>query len=259
MAELQSPYGWPSVVALFHLKNSLAYFGRSDKNDFIIPKGPSSFGFLMKTDSGVVMNTYQSVYVQVNNEPVRQILMKSDRDAEGPTMASYKSLQWHIIERGSNYYLRVKDTLSEYRTNLTTISAYPINEDYRILAKAIDTDNPSDSISYTNILGLNIVRPIAALLEFTWNDEIYRLTALDNDSSSYFVMVHDRTSGISTYGGGRYLYPEKNSRSGVVVLDFNKLINPPCVFTPYATCPLPPKVNHLPFEIKAGEKNMHLY
>ena len=106
---------------------------------------------------------------------------------------------------------------------------------------------------------MDISKKIDAVIEFEWEGNQHTLTAVENDESSYMIMVHDQTTGLETYGGGRYMYPNKADASGKVTLDFNKLINPPCVFTPFATCPLPPKSNHLPFEIKAGEKDLHLY
>jgi len=73
------------------------------------------------------------------------------------------------------------------------------------------------------------------------------------------LIFSDETTGESTYGGGRYLYPLKANDEGITYLDFNKSINPPCVFTPYATCPLPPDGNHIDIAIVAGEKMLKLY
>ena len=259
LQSLKSPFGWPSVIGLFHLRNTIGYFGRSDTNDFIIPNGPSSFGFLMKTDTGVIMNAYQSVRVKVNGEIVRRVEMLNDKDPEGPTLATYKSFQWHIIDRNGAYYLRMKDSLSQYRQALDEIPYYPINSKFKVEGMLIEPSVGQDSISYKNILGMTISNRVAGIVKFTWNQKEYELTALHNDELTYFIMVHDGTTGFETYGGGRYLYPAKADETGIVILDFNKLINPPCVFTPYATCPLPPKSNHLPFKIEAGEKDLHLY
>jgi uncharacterized protein (DUF1684 family) len=68
-----------------------------------------------------------------------------------------------------------------------------------------------------------------------------------------FFIFRDQTSGKETYGAGRFLYSAL-PREGTVVLDFNKAYNPPCAFTPYATCPLPPKENRLAVRVEAGEK-----
>jgi len=262
LAELKAPYGWPSVIGLYHLKVSYSFFGRADTNEFIIASenAPSSVGHLEKTDTAIIMRNYQSIHVMVDGERVRTTVMKTDKEQGGPTIASYRNFQWHIIERDDQYYLRMKDTLSSYRSNLTEIPYFPINEEYKITASVIeDRGERPDSIRYENVLGQEIAREVAAYLSFVFDEVEHELVAFDNDDQSYFVLLNDRTTSGSTYGGGRYLYPKKASSDGLVSLDFNKLINPPCVFTPYATCPLPPKYNHLPFEIQAGEKELHLY
>lgn len=257
--ELKAPYGWPSVTGLFHLRNTYGYFGRSDQNDFIIPNGPSSFGILKKTDTAIVMTTYQSVPVMIDSQIVRKAVLYSDRHPKGPTIASYQSIQWHVIERDSQFYLRVKDTLSPYRQALEPLPYFPIDRKYVIKALKTEHSSRPKTITYKNVLGMEITNPVAAYLSFEWEGKNYELTALENDEQTYFVMVHDATTGNDTYGGGRYLYPEKANEAGEVTLDFNKLFNPPCVFTPYATCPIPPESNHLPFPIHAGEKVIHLY
>lgn len=257
--ELKDPYGWPSVIGLFPIKVSYSYFGRSEGNEFLIPNGPSSFGFLQKTDSTILMKIYKNVPVFVDSQRVREVVMKSDLHPDGPTIASHKSLQWHIIERDSQPFLRVKDSLSSYRSALVSVPYFPVNKEEVIEAKVIQSGDRPTQITYQNILGQNIERKVAAYLSFEKDGQTHEIVAFENDETSYFVMIKDNTSANSTYGGGRYLYPEKENKEGFVILDFNKLINPPCVFTPFATCPLPPKSNHLPFDILAGEKEMHLY
>ena len=153
----------------------------------------------------------------------------------------------------------MKDTLSPYRQALTTIPSYPLDESFKVSARKIAFNGKEDTVSYRNILDMTITNPVAAYLSFEWQGEEYTLTALEDDDETYFVMINDLTTGEETYGGGRYLYPDRVDSSGVTILDFNKLINPPCVFTPYATCPLPPEENTLPFAIRAGEMNLKLY
>jgi uncharacterized protein (DUF1684 family) len=258
--KLKAPDGWPSVVGLFYLKNTMSYFGKNDSNDLVLPKtAPSSFGRIMKTDSAFYMLPYYSLRVQVNGDTSSdKVRMLSDREVGGPTIASWQSLQWHIIEREDKAYLRVKDTLSAYRTALSSIPYFPVDSDYKVTATFIKADS-TERVRYKNVLQMELNDPIAGYLEFTLAGKPYRLIALNNDELSYFVIFADETTGESTYGGGRYLYPLKADDSGTTILDFNKAENPPCVFTPYATCPLPPKENHLPLKITAGEKMIKLY
>ncbi|MFW6103424.1 MAG: DUF1684 domain-containing protein [Bacteroidota bacterium] len=75
---------------------------------------------------------------------------------------------------------------------------------------------------------------------------------------SLFLVFGDETNAEETYGGGRFLVAESPDETNNTPIDFNKAYNPPCAFTPYATCPLPPKQNVLPFKVKAGEKGPDL-
>jgi uncharacterized protein len=259
LAELKSPYGWPSVVGLFELKNPVTHLGRNESNDFILPDtAPDHLGILTQTDSGIYLNISDNLDVTVEGNSVKNLRMLSDKEDNGPTMASWKSFQWHIIQREDKAYLRVKDTLSQYRSELQLIPYFPTNSDFMLNARFVAAE-AEDSVTYHNVLDMTLHDPIAGYIEFDLNGASHRLTALNNDSSSYFVIFADLTTGTSTYGGGRYLYPQKADSDGFITLDFNRSINPPCVFTPYATCPLPPKENYLDIEIVAGEKMLKLY
>ena len=259
LAELKDPYGWPSVVGLFWLRNTLSYFGSSGTNDFMIANAPSSFGHIEKTDTSLIQKAFKNKDVYVDGVITHVAPLNTDMHPDGPTLSTFGSLQWYVLERGDRYYLRVKDTLSKTRQALHDIPYFPIDEAYRVEAKVIDKPNLSDTITYKNILDQEISSTVAAYLSFTLMGQEYSLAALDNDEETYFIMISDLTSGLTTYGGGRYLYPQKADKEGRVILDFNKLINPPCVFTAHATCPFPPKQNHLPIAMNVGEKELHLY
>ncbi len=259
LAELKEPFGWPSVVGLFWLRNTISYYGSESTNDFMIKNAPSSFGHMLKTDTGMVIKSFRNKRVLVDGEPIQIAPLRSDQHEDGPSICSFENLQWYILERGDRYYLRVKDTLSPYRTALKDIPYFPIDERYRVEAKVMDADDLPLSLSYKNVLDQEISNPVAAYLTFDWEGQRQVIAAFENDDETYHVMIYDQTSGDSSYGGGRYLYPKLADSSGVVILDFNKLENPPCVFTPHATCPFPPDMNRLPFDIRAGEMTMHLY
>ncbi len=257
--ELKAPYGWPSVVGLYWIRNSMAYFGHQEGNDFILPEtAPSGFGRIMDYDTAYYMIAHYSLRVQLDGETVTKVRMLTDQEEGGPSEASWRSLRWHIIERQDKAYLRVKDSLSQYRANLTEIPYFSINPNFRVDAKFTPADT-SDRVNYENIIGMSFSDSFAGYLDFQLLGKEYRLKALENDDNSYFVIFSDETTDHSTYGGGRYIYPLKADENGMTTLDFNKAINPPCVFTPYATCPLPPEENFLPVEIVAGEKMIKLY
>ena len=259
LKEIKGPYAWPSVVGLYPLDKSLIYFGKSPSNEILLQgPAPSSFGSLQIYEDSVVMDSYKNLSVHVNGIPKARARLLTDMDEEGPTKASYKSLEWYIIKRQDKHFLRVKDTMSTFRTNLSSIPYFDIDETYKVKAQFIAADS-NDRITYKNILGMDFNVSYAGTLEFTINGQKQSLRALHSDDDTYFVIFSDMTTGEETYGGGRYLYPKKADEFGETWLDFNTAINPPCVFTPYATCPLPPKGNHLDIRVAAGEKYLKLF
>ena len=105
-----------------------------------------------------------------------------------------------------------------------------------------------------NQVGMQIETPLEGILTFSYKGEQYTLHALNGGKEDLFVIIADATTDVETYGGGRYMYPKRADENGKVILDFNRAQNPPCVFTDFATCPLPPAENVLSFSVLAGEK-----
>ncbi|HVE56713.1 MAG TPA: DUF1684 domain-containing protein, partial [Pyrinomonadaceae bacterium] len=129
----------------------------------------------------------------------------------------------------------------------------PVDKDYKIKAKFEAFDVPKE-VLIPNVLGGNFKMKSPGILRFKLNGKKYALEpVLEEGSDKLFIIFRDATSRAETYGAGRFLYAEK-AENGKVILDFNKAENPPCAFTSFATCPLPPPQNRLEVEIKAGEK-----
>jgi uncharacterized protein (DUF1684 family) len=105
-----------------------------------------------------------------------------------------------------------------------------------------------------NILGQMDREKSPGAIVFERNGKTYKIDAVDEGGDDLFLIIADETTGDKTYGGGRFLYVKKPDSTGTIDLDFNKAYNPPCVFTRYATCPLPPEQNYLKLKIDAGEK-----
>ena len=107
----------------------------------------------------------------------------------------------------------------------------------------------------TNVLGMESAETSPGAVVFEVDGHGYRLDAItEKGEPKLFVIIADKTSGKGTYPAGRYLYVDPPGSSGEMVIDFNKAYSPPCAFTKFATCPLPPRQNRLPFPIEAGEK-----
>ena len=140
---------------------------------------------------------------------------------------------------------------------LDHIPSYPINPDYVVEAKLAPFGETRTITVNTPIDGYIQNYDCPGELHFRLNGEKLKLLPFSS-GNGYFIIIADETSGMETYGAGRFMYSTPDS-TGRIVLDFNKAYNPPCAFTPFATCPMPPRENFLPVKIEAGEKNIHLY
>jgi uncharacterized protein (DUF1684 family) len=155
-----------------------------------------------------------------------------------------------LIERGGRYAIRLKDNKSRLREEFRGLRWFPVREPYRVAARFVPYEK-SRTIPIASIIGYTDQEPSPGYAEFTLGGQSLRLDAVVEDDELFFIF-RDRTAAKETYGAGRFLHAAM-PRDGKVELDFNKAYNPPCAFTPYATCPLPPKQNYLPVRIEAGE------
>jgi len=179
--------------------------------------------------------------------------MKPDTSGD-PTMLLSGSVKFYLIERGGKLAVRIKDSESEARKHFTGIDHYPVDPKWRIEAR-FEKYDPPKQIPITNVLGQTEPQPCPGALVFEVDGKSYRLEPiLEGDDPDFFIIFADTTNRTTTYGAGRFLYATPPGPDGKVIVDFNKAYNPPCVFSPFATCPLPPKQNKLPIAIEAGEK-----
>jgi uncharacterized protein (DUF1684 family) len=189
----------------------------------------------------------------IDNKPVAgQVQLADDTADKGPTIVQMGTVRFQIIKRGDRFGVRVKDANAETRTHFKGIEMYPLNPEWRVEAR-LDPYDPPKKIPITDITGMTSEQEVPGALVFNIEGKEYRLDPLA-EGDEYFVIFRDETSKNETYPAGRYLYAKKADANGVTTLDFNKSYNPPCAFTPYATCPLPPLQNRLATRVEAGEK-----
>jgi len=251
---LTSPNGWLTLVGLYWLKEGINTMGSAATNSIILPNNaPKHLGSIeLLTDSLYFRNLSRAT--QVNEAKFKEGQIFSDGDGEISTI-NYKSLFAYVIKRGPKYGLRLRDTSVAERYSLKKIPSFPINESWKKKARYIKPPKGT-TIPITNAVGVTEENPVLGYLEFDHNNKTHRLTAIYGGPLQYFLIIADKTTSDQTYGGGRFIYVNKPDAEGYITIDFNKAYNPPCVFTDFATCPLPPKENILPFRIEAGEKNM---
>jgi uncharacterized protein (DUF1684 family) len=251
-ARLKADDGWLTVAGLFWLKDGDNTAGTAPECDIVLPAGsvPAHLGVFRFHDGKTSFHAAEGATVAVNGKPAETAELKTDSDKDGPDVVAVNALTMFVIQRGDKYGIRMKDRNSEYRRNFTGLHWYPVRPEYRVTARFVAYPEPKN-IPIANILGQTEPTPSPGYLVFTLNGVEVRLDpVLEGDS--LFLIFRDKTAGKTTYGAGRFLNTDM-PKNGTVVLDFNQAYNPPCAFTPYATCPLPPTQNRLPVAIEAGE------
>ena len=256
LASLTKEDGWLTLVGLFWLDKDENKFGSDPKNPIVLPKdkAPGVAGSMSLQKGQVLLTVRPGVEMTADNKPVTTLELKADTDDNGPTILKLNSLLINVIKRGDRVGVRVKDTESRTRREFKGLEYYPIDAKWRVEAR-FEPYEPAKAIPITNVLGMTDDETSPGALAFEIGGKTYRIDPiLEKGETDLFVMIADETTGKETYGAGRYLFVSPPDATGKVVIDFNKTYSPPCAFTNFATCPLPPRQNHLPFRIDAGEK-----
>lgn len=252
--ELNNESGWLTLVGLFWLKDGENKFGSDSSNDLVLSHSklsPRAGAFWLQ--NGVVRIDAKQSGITAEGKPVASLELKTDAD-DHPTVLRLDSLSFQIIKRGDKLGVRVKDSQNPDRLNFKSTEFYPTDLKWRINAQ-FEAYNPPKAMSITNVLGMESNEGSPGAVKFSVNGQGYRLDAItEKGEPRFFMILADKTSGKETYPAGRYLYVDPPDSSGHLVIDFNKAYSPPCAFTKFATCPLPPKQNRLPIAIEAGEK-----
>lgn len=257
LERLQSDTGWLTVAGLFWLEPGPNTFGTDPSNQIVLPEG-SAPAFAGMFQHGLEGHTSvlpgKDVTILCRGSQVGQGLrLRTDADDETDILELGR-LRMFVIQRGARYAIRMRDLDSPQRTKFRGIETYALDPAYRVEAR-FEAYDPPRGVPIANIIGTVDTMRVPGALRFELQGQELRLDAIQEDpkSKSFFMIFSDETSGEETYGAGRYLYTDL-PQDGRVVVDFNKAYNPPCAFTPHATCPLPPLQNILPVAIRAGEK-----
>ena len=254
LENLKSETGWLNLVGLYWLNEGQNPFGSNEANNIVFPENaPDFIGTIILYKGNLSISIDEGAEVYINDSLLKEHDVYTDADPN-TTMFKTGSLRWYIIKRGDRYGIRLRDVESPLIEKITEIPSFPINPKWRLKAKYKKFEKPKE-IAIPNVLGDIEFEKCYGLLIFEKNGKEYSLTPLgDGINNDFFVIFADETSAEETYGAGRFLSVKKPNKKGVTYIDFNKATNPPCAFTDFATCPLPPKENILPIEITAGEK-----
>lgn len=251
LSRLTRPDGWLSLVAFEWLPQGSSEIGSGDDVDIRIPGGPDYWGTISVQGDRVAFLPADEGGVLINGE--KQPLAQLVADHQGKaTVVSAGSTNFYVIMR-EELAIRAKDSQSPVRTEFRGLDYYPINRDWRKVAR-YEPHPPGTTIDVANVLGQIIPTPNPGALVFEHEGQEYRVEGLvEEGSDQLFFVISDRTSGNETYGAGRTLYADYPGLDGTTVIDFNKAYNPPCAFTEFSTCQLPPPGNRLDVVIDAGE------
>lgn len=251
--DLARPEGWLAVAGLYWLKPGDSTIGSGKDCAVRLTDGPALYGTLTLQDGKVSFKAADGVDAVDNGQPFAGGILQSDNDAKPDRFKAGRDT-WGVIVRGTRIGIRFYDPEHKARKEFKGLNWYPVSKKFVIKAKFIPY-NPPKKISIMNVLGDTRPSESPGYVEFTVGKTLCRLNAEPEDGGLFFNF-RDETTGETTYPAGRFMDAPKPV-DGYVTLDFNQATNPPCAFTEFATCPLPPEGNQLKVAIKAGEKMYH--
>ncbi len=251
VARLTAADSWLSLIGLPWLKLGDNTMGSAADNSLRLAAGPAHLG-TVRLDAGdkIFLTLADGVDATIDGKkvPAAELIF----NARQPTLVRSGTVSFFVIQRGDKLGLRVRDSESPRRKNFLGLDYFPIDPAWRIEAQWVPFA-PPHQVPITNILGQTSPESVPGKAVFTHDGRTLELLPIDEGDGKLFFIISDATSGDETYGAARFFYADA-PKDGKVILDLNRAYSPPCAFTPFATCPLPPKENRLPFPVRAGEK-----
>jgi uncharacterized protein (DUF1684 family) len=265
-ADLLKPDGWLSLAGLEWLQAGDNSMGSASDNRIRLTAAPAHLAVLHLDGETVTLNPPPGGFPQeflVAGAPAKpqSLRAEANNDKVSPHL-TIGTLNMYVIRREARFALRIKDSHSAAITGFHELKWYPPDVTYQVTAKWIP-HTPPKTISLATLVGTSYNQPVPGAAEFTLAGKIYRLEPVLEDPAvaKLFFILRDTTSSTTTYAACRFLYtgfPTNGlDKPGELVLDFNRLENPPCAYTPFSTCPLPPPGNRLPIALPVGEQRYH--
>jgi hypothetical protein len=253
---LRSPDGWLSLVGLYWLGEGDNHFGAHPANEIVLHAHgihPRE-GTLHLEDGQVRLVPHEDTGVLLEGGPPTEMRLLADTDGD-PTILELGSLRMHVIRRGERLALRVRDREAPTLGTFTGVDRFATDPTWRIVGRVQPMDGKT--VEIVDVTG-RVSREVSpGRFIFQRDGREWGITALDGEDDTLWLVFGDATNGRETYGGGRFLYTDPKGADGTIVADFNLAYNPPCVFSEFATCPLPPAENRLDLRIEAGERMWH--
>ncbi len=259
ISALKRPRSWTTLVGLTWLVEGENTFGSASSSDIeISASAPEEVGIWNLQGDSIHFKVQQGIDVQLADDgPFEEGPVRADAHGN-PDFFRLGSLYWTIIKRSELYGVRIWDTTHHTRSELTEIPHYKTNREWELEATILPA-REGETLTMDNAVGLSIEYPVAGHVISSKDGVDIDLIALGGGDNDLFLIFSDLTTDIETYAGGRYLYVSKGDSTGKTIIDFNKAYNPPCVFTAFATCLLPPKLNFIGTQVTAGEKDYGMH
>ncbi|HRE46583.1 MAG TPA: DUF1684 domain-containing protein [Aggregatilineales bacterium] len=251
---LRAEDGWLTVVGLHWLSEGSNAIGSDPTCAVPLPaKSTSShLGWLTLQAGQVTLTVTGDDLVQIDQQPARNALLRDDHAEGGATLVNVGDLTFFVIKRGDQYAIRVRQRSSPARQMFSGRHWFPLDPAYYVLGRYVPHPTPR-TVTVMNSVGSLVPMENPGWVTFRLAEHDTRLEAFDAGEDTLWFIFKDATNEALTYKAGRFLYATRDAQGGVL-LDFNRAYHPPCAFTPFATCPLPPRENTLPFPIDAGER-----
>lgn len=246
--------GWLSLVGLHWLKDGVNTVGSAPGSDVLIASASAKLGTITLAGGEATFALLPGqIAVVGNSDKATSAVLRDDRN-ERPTTVAFGTTSFYLIDREGKKGVRVKDAEAATRKNFLGLDYFEIAQEWRVEAKW-EAFDPPRTLEVPTVLGTVEKYTVPGKAVFERDGKTYEVQPVleTADAKQLFLIFADKTSGKETYGAGRFLYADMPA-AGKVVLDFNKAYNPPCAFTPYATCPLAPPENRLKLRVDAGEK-----
>ena len=243
VARLKADDGWLTLVGLFWIEQGVSTVGSNPGSDVPLPETlPAKVGT-------VTLKGSEALFTPAAGVPLQATALHGDATPNYEVL-TLGTVSFYLIERGGRYGIRVKDTQSPARVNFAGLEWYPPDPTWAVDAKLTPAPH---HVSFQTDAGVTEEADSPGYLEFDRSGQHFKLETVAEDGE-LFTVIRDATSGKTTYAASRFIYSAMPDKNGMTRLDFNRAYNPPCVFTEFATCPLPPPMNRMTVAIEAGEK-----
>lgn len=251
---LSAPDGWLSLIGLHWVEPGVHSVGSDAANAIALAIGPARLGRVERRGDAVHFIADASAGITLDGQPVHGEIVLQPENREGTTKLRYDDGRGQItvIGRGDKLALRVRHADAPTRLAFTGLNVFPASPDWRVQARFV-ANPPGTTLPIVNLIGDVSDVPNPGYVQFEKDGQQWTLQALGDPARGLNLSFQDRSSGRETYGVGRYLHTGPVGADGTLAIDFNRATNPPCAYTDYATCPLPPPENRLAHKGEDGQ------